>query len=113
MTDAAATRAAYAATHTSLATQVYATTGLDPLKAVAALVGSIPVAPSPAAQRKQTERNALIDALHDLQFAASYASQAHELTFYSYHVECKERANELKKSAILKAREALAALEQA
>lgn len=113
MSDAAATRAAYAATHASLATQVYATTGLDPLKAVAALAGSIPVAPSPAAQRKQDERNALSDALFDLQFAINYASQAHELTFYSYHVECKERAAELKQSAIRKARKALASLEQA
>lgn len=112
MSDAAATRAAYAATHASLATQVYATTGLDPLKAVAALAGSIPIAPSPAAQRKQTERNALSDALNDLQFAAEYAATAREMSLYTYHPEIKERVAELKQSAILKTRKALAALEQ-
>lgn len=112
MTDAAATRAAHAVTHTRLATEVFATTGLDPLKAVAALAGSIPVAPSPAAQRKQTERNALSDALHDLQFASEYAATAREMSLYAYHPEIKERVAELKQSAILKVRKALAALEQ-
>jgi hypothetical protein len=113
MTDAAATRAAYAATHASLATQVYATTGLDPLKAIAALAGSIPVNPTLAARKKQDERNALSDALFDLQFAVEYVATAREMSLYAYHPEIKERAAELKQFAITKARKALTALEQA
>lgn len=112
MSDAAATRAAHAVTHTRLATEVFATTGLDPLKAVAALVGSIPVALTPAAQRKRDERNALSDALHDLQFAAEYAATAREMALFTYHPEIKERVAELKQSAITKVRKALASLEQ-
>jgi hypothetical protein len=112
MTDAAATRAAHAVTHTRLATEVYATTGLDPLKAIAALAGSVPVAPSPAAQRKQTEHDALLDALCNLQLASDYAANAREMSLYTYHSEIKERVAELKQSAILKTRKALAALEQ-
>lgn len=112
MTDSASTRARFGAKTVELHEAVLARTGTSPLASVAALAGSIPVAPSPAAQRKQVERNALSDALFDLQFAANYASQAHELSFYTYHPEIKERVAELKQSAITKVRKALASLEQ-
>lgn len=113
MSDSAATRARFGVTTAELDRLVTAKTGTSPLASVAALAGSIPVAPSPAAQKKQVEREELNTAIFNLQLAAGYASNALELSFYSYHPEIKERAAELKSNAIAKARKALAALEQA
>jgi hypothetical protein len=112
MSDSATTRARFGVTTAELDRLVTAKTGTSPLASVAALAGSIPVSLSPSAQVKQASFAALNDAILDLQFAAEYAANARELSFYSYHPECKERAAELKSTAITKAREALAALEQ-
>ena len=112
MTDSAATRARFGVTTAELDRLVKAKTGTSPLASVAVFAGSTPVNPTPAAQAKKTERDALRDAVFDLQFAADYVSTALELSFYTYHAEIKERAAELRANAITKARKALNALEQ-
>lgn len=109
MTDSASTRARYGSTTVKLHEAVLARTGTSPLASVAALASAVPIS---AAAPPDIDRDAINDAVNALQFAAVDAAKAMELGFWRKNPDLAERAAELRKNALRKARRAVALLEQ-